>query len=1103
MTELLSALLSSQNAERSQAESMYQQARTSEPEQLIVGLVAALADSSVDQACRTQGAVLLRQLVTSTPGKEFAFGRLAPARRQEVADELLRRYEAESDPKLQKKIGEVVAKLAECTHDEKDQSGWLTSQCGWPALLPFVFRMANAPTNPNAASCESALRLLQDLVSEVPDQIGAAQQQVGDILKNGLVHQDAKVSCAGLLLVCEMVRALEKTTWAPLTSTVSVLHQVLQRLAQANMTDEIEECIQAFTEVASVEPDFFKQQLATELEPAKFLATVLKSREAEEGVRSLALEWMVTYAEKRPKLIAKSMPQFAALAMECCADLLVEIEDSADELKAWAERMDDEEGEEDSDELFHAGEQAIDRIVEAMGIESTSVALFALVSRLMSYPNWQAKHAALAVLKQTVEYVEEMEHVNQVAQLLLQHIEHEHPRVRYTALQAIGQLGNDQAPQFQESWHRTVMPALLKKMDDPVDRVASMAMSAFVSFGGDLDNALMMEYSQAFMEKLVARLRSTQHRMVQEESITSIAVIAGVIESDFSQYYVGIMPILKQVVLTRTGEKESRLRGKAFECMSLLGLAVGKERFLPDAREAVGAMLQTQVDAEDIQREYIKEASERICKCLKADFAPFLPHLLPGIFKALKFDGEDVAGKPDADDDEYLTMTTEDGKLVKVRTAKFEEMLQALQLLHTFCEEMESAFYDCVPQTAEALVPIFSKDNAMPMLCDETRSAALQTWALLIKCARVGAEQRGVKSDLPRELMVTFLQKACEKMDEEDDPETVNDTAEGIAECLKSAGPGVLSGQELVQLVQALFTLIDKSFERSSKAEEGKKANVANAPAQLRGGEDDDDDDDQDDEENCRRSCEDAIGRVMQTAPGDFVQCLPECAQRMQQWLAMPKHRALALFLGCDLIEHLKDQAQPILPVFVPAVFAALAAQDPEVRIPAAYAISLAAPLQVFAEAVPEAFRSLAKLAAGPAPKKRDQRGRVALDNVVSALLVLARVQPALCPQEVPAWELVVSKLPLMEDEEEARKVHAAIVDLLAEQHAGLLGSDATRLGKILSALAEVYHKEELCTKETDAKIQNIFKCVPQEKLASLAASFTEKQQRKITKMVM
>merc|ERR1711904_434370 len=112
---------------------------------------------------------------------------------------------------------------------------------------------------------------------------------------------------------------------------------------------------------------------------------------------------------------------------------------------------------------------------------------------------------------------------------------------------------------------------------------------------------------------------------------------------DFSTYYDGMMPLLKNFVMHATAEKEGRLRGKAFECMSLLGVAVGKEKFLQDAQAAMGEMLKTAVAFDDIQSDYIKQASERICKVLKRDFAPFLPNLLPSVFETLKIDQDTLA----------------------------------------------------------------------------------------------------------------------------------------------------------------------------------------------------------------------------------------------------------------------------------------------------------------------------------------------------------------------------------------------------------------------------------------------------------------------------
>eukprot|EP00406_Dinophysis_acuminata_P044477 CAMPEP_0179310970 /NCGR_PEP_ID=MMETSP0797-20121207/52443_1 /TAXON_ID=47934 /ORGANISM="Dinophysis acuminata, Strain DAEP01" /LENGTH=1117 /DNA_ID=CAMNT_0021020725 /DNA_START=60 /DNA_END=3413 /DNA_ORIENTATION=- len=1105
MATLMLALQSKNNDERKEAENLFLQAKTTEPSSLIVGLLALLADSTADEAVKRQAAVLLRQLVSQGQEKDFAFSRITPEEKQKVAGEVLNLFKTlgETQPKVQQKVGDVLNKLAESVFDDEDQRGWLApGQVGWPVLLPTIFQMADATTNTTVASCESAIRLLKDLVSTCKKDIVGAQAHIGNVVQNALANPDTKIRVAGFALVCEMVGELEKKAWAPLMATTSVLCQVLKQLCDLNLQEELEECLQNFVEVASVEPDFFKKQLTSTFEPAQLLTTIVKTREGiEEGVRNASMEWMVTYATKKPKWLAKNLPNFAAVAMECCMELMLEVEDGEAELKAWTSRMDDEEGEEDFDSAYHTGQDSIDRIAEAFTMESIGTSFFPLVAKFAQQSQWQAKLAALTAVKQTVEYVEDTQHVNEMANLLFMHMDHPHPRVRYIALQALGQLANDQAPQFQDGWHGTVMPILLQKMDDPIDRVASMAMTAFVSFGSDLENALMLGYSSSFMQKLVERLTATSHRMVQEESITSIAVIAGVIEKDFAQYYDGIMPLLKRLVLNATGEKESRLRGKAFECMSLLGCAVGKEKFLPDAQEAVAEMLKTPGDADDLQREYIKEASGRICECLKESFAPFLPHLLPRIFKSLTVEDEEAEDGDLDDDDEKCVVVCRENKVLKIRTSKVDELMQSIQLIETFCEQMEGAYLDFVPQTAEALLPLLS-DNIMTTLVDEARSNAFQAWAALIKVARTGAKDRGQPPDLASELLRTFLQRTCANMQKDDDPETLRDSADGLTECLKSVGTGVLNSQEVLQLAEQLFKFIDDSFKRGVELQKEKEKDVAGAPQELQNDEDDNDETGQEDEELCRRSFEDAMGAVMEAAPQEFLQCLPECSRRIGQWLTTKENRVLALFLACDLLEHLKEHSEPAWPVFMPAVFQALGDADAEVRTPAAFAVSLAAPLAKFGEAAPEAFKVLATLVSGPAPKKRETSGKLAMDNCVSALLALARGKGEFCPPDVPAWQLIVNKLPLTTDEDEAKKVHRAVCTLVLEQHAGLLGPDHGHIGKILSALAEVYHQEELCNKETEADILRIFQHIPQEKLQSLAGNFTEKQQKKIEKML-
>jgi AcrR family transcriptional regulator len=775
--------------------------------------------------------------------------------------------------------------------------------------------------------------------------------------------------------------------------------------------------------------------------------------------------------------------------------LMLEVESSKEELVAWATRMDDEEGEEDADELFHSGEEAIDRIVEAMDMDNVSSSLFPLVARFAGEQKWQAKLAALTAVKQTVEYADDPDHIDQMAQLLLQHLDHDHPRVRYTALHAIAQLANDQAPQFQEKSHAKVMPVLLAKMDDQVDRVASMAMSAFVSFGEELDTALMLSYAPQFMEKLVAKLRNSNHRMVKEESITSIAVIAGVIEQDFSNYYDAIMPLLKELVLKATGEKENRLRGKAFECMSLLGIAVGKEKFAADAKEAVEAMIQTQNQnqADDLQREYIKQASERICTCLKQDFHFFLPALLPGIYKNLKLE-EDTNSKDD-DADNFVTVSTGEGRLVKVHSSKFEELLNAIQLLRTFCTEMEGAFGQWVEPTAQALLPLLTATDEVTMLCDEARSAAFQCWALLIKCAK-----QNQQFHVAKQLLQTFLAPVCKSIGVDKDPDTIREASGGLAECIKNTGAGCLEQQEFEQIAQMMFKLIDDSLARTAQNTAKKQKEAVGAPTELQPDEDEENTG-EDDEKKCRRSLEEVLGALMEVLPDQFVAVLGHCEAKMKEWLASEQNATLALFLACDLLQHLKEKSQTLWPFMFPAIFQALTHKEADIRIPAAYAINLAAPIPAFSEAAAEATKKLQSILNAPAPKKkREEKAKVALDNAVAAMLALAVHKPDQCP--AAAFPLILGKLPLKDDEKEAKKVHKLLVDQFRGENPRLVGENAANLPQILKVLAEIYKQENICEKETAEKVAATFKALPPQLLQQHAGGFSEKQQKKIDRIV-
>ena len=86
----------------------------------------------------------------------------------------------------------------------------------------------------------------------------------------------------------------------------------------------------------------------------------------------------------------------------------------------------------------------------------------------------------------------------------------------------------------------------------------------------------MCDDTESFLcvEQLVER----GSKLVLEQVVTTIATVADTAEEKFLHYYDRFMPSLKYVMQNALSSDYRMLRGKTIECISLIGLAVGKEK---------------------------------------------------------------------------------------------------------------------------------------------------------------------------------------------------------------------------------------------------------------------------------------------------------------------------------------------------------------------------------------------------------------------------------------------------------------------------------------------------------------------------------------------
>merc|ERR1719428_2729609 len=156
-----------------------------------------------------------------------------------------------------------------------------------------------------------------------------------------------------------MVQALDKKEWQPLQMTLPLLLGILESLVQDKQNPEhLQDALEDVIETSGIEPAFFNPAL-DRIVP--FVLQLVTSKGAvEDSTRQSAFEWVVTIAEQKKDKIIKTVPNAPVLMLEACLKLLFEVDDTETDLKQWIERLDDEEGEEDEEEMYHVGQEMMD-----------------------------------------------------------------------------------------------------------------------------------------------------------------------------------------------------------------------------------------------------------------------------------------------------------------------------------------------------------------------------------------------------------------------------------------------------------------------------------------------------------------------------------------------------------------------------------------------------------------------------------------------------------------------------------------------------------------------------------------------------------------------
>lgn len=1092
--KLLWSLMAMDNDERNRAETLFADLKQ-HSDATLSGLVQVVHSTRSDDV-RGLAAVLLRRVLLRDAVSLWP--NASEHVRSAVKHELLAVLRSEENRSIRRKVCDTVGELASSILDDAQ----------WDDLLPTLLTWIDTP---NTTLRETTLRVFEMIAIYIATMIEAsvddptAQFEVTVLSmlvqcirdeSDGRVALNAIRALSMLLINMETIQIQrEDLLHASIPAILTALHRMLAR----QQFDEVMETLEVLIEVAEPHAAFFKPCLRD------YVLAMVQIADAPprdgtavipDGCRQLAMEFLVSLAEHAPSACRKlSKNAFVNSVYPVAFKMMLELQD----IETWSvATCDDDEDALANHEIsnFDVGSEALERLVGAIGARKSLPKCFALIQEYASNSaNWVYRHAALVGLCQILEILS-YDNLDAIVRHLLAQAYDAHPRVCCTAIDVIGQMAVDQGPQFQDAYHAQALTILLHYLEDAAKpRLQAHAATALRQFIDMCQPQVLTPYLEKLLQQLFALLQAPNAaRIVQEQAITAISSIATVSGPAFSTYYSAVMPSLQSILLsclhacTTTGDAGSfTLGGITLECISLIGLAVGKATFGADAHEVMKIMAEMQNTPKIVGNEWIRtyllQAWARCCKCLGKDFGPYLQVVMPTLLFAAMQQAEfevdpatlassvsGVSGDDDDDstDNEDIQIAQVNDRCLSIRTSVLEEKATACQLLTSIVTDLEEVFFPYAEQVTQVLAPLMTDS-----VHSDIRSSSISAMPALVKCVALAS----TNAEAIKQIVDFTLGRLVHALTSEPELELVMNIMQSMKLCITNAlehhAHVRLNDAQLMELVNSLLLVLGDSFQRRAVHRAQKVVDtsddVENTDFSTRADPvsdqfDDDDDESESDAEALEQELQfvmgDTLGSlakshgemffpVFQTALWDKLLELsaPHC---------LPDDRKLALYILDDVLEYCGAPAMQHLDTFLPLLMDVLRTSDgyPPLVQASAYGMGICARLgrEQFAKHAESCLTLLRGVLMHP--KARDASNLNATDNAVSAFGLICEHHASVVDAATlfPQW---LSMLPLRGDLEESVAVLQRLLQYVSDRNELVVGADWSHLSAVVRIFAD------------------------------------------------
>lgn len=1076
LVQLLGGLSSADNTIRSQAEESLNKQWTSKDRVGI--LLLFLADQSAhgsSDAAKSFAAVLFRRMAIKTPQDvksvvERTITTIDLATVAQIRGLFLEGFVSAVPNHVRHKLADAIAELA---NDD--------IQAPWNELLPTLFQ---ASKNPDASFRESAFRIF----AACPQLVGKNQlEQVLSIYHDGFEDQSDDVRIAACTAFVGFFQNLPKKLWSNVEGLLPSLLNSLPRFLDNNKESALASVLESLIDLVELAPKMFKSMFETIIQ---FCSVVAKNTELDSSARLSALELLTTFAEASPTM-CKHQPQYLEQIVVITLSLMTEVCIDDDDAAEWNNSSDNDDENEEPE--YDSARQALDRVSLRLNGKYLAAPLFQIIPSMLSSANWKERQAALMALSSAAEGCRDVliTEIPKILAMILPSLNDPHPRVQYATCNALGQISTDFATTIQRTAGDQIIPALVSKLtNQSVPRVQAHAAAALVNFSENASKETLEPYLDDLLTNLLTLLQSPK-RYVQEQVLTTIAIVADAAEQKFIKYYDTLMPLLINVLVTDMSEEHRMLKAKCIECSTLIAAAVGKEKFSQHSRELIqifGTIQQGDLQEDDPVKPYLEQGWGRIARIIGKDFLPLLQIVLPPLLEAAKVT-QNISLLEEDEAEEFSQNENWDviqlhGKHIAVHTAVLDDKASAIDLINTYAEILKGDFYR---YTKEIVIDILLPSLDF-YLHDEVRRAAASALPSLLLTSKYA---NGEKSAETLELWNLMSAKLIKTIGTEPVQDLLFTYYSALGDCIEIIGQDSLS----IQLLQSLATNLDSNLKEMYERIKDRENADDEYNEELEEEDFDYTDEELSDEINK------LISIVFKSNKLNFLQVFQTLVPTVATYINDENSvcKTFGLCVAADLIEYTGSQSSIFQDLFLNPMGESLTSQQASVRQAAAYGVGVAAlnATETYADFIIAALTPLFEMT--QIPEARSEENVQATENASSTIAKAIHALGERIPNVNAVIEKWLTTLPILNDSEAAAFGYKFLSHLIENNHPSVKSQIPQVVDNVVQAL--IYQSIGGKTAESVVNAtKSLLGSIPQDQAMSLLSRYPVESQQVIQK---